>query len=560
MELNDFLISIDSLFGSAPWFPFVLLGVGLFFSIYLKFPQIRLFKHAWSVLFGKDKEFEEHKAKGETSHFQAMSMALSGTIGTGNIGGVGLAIYLGGPAAIFWMLVTAFVGMTTKFVEVSLSHKYRVTVEDGTVSGGPMYVMDHGLNWKPLAILFAITISITSMGSGSMPQVNNMAQVLRETFDINEMLTGAIATLLLGFVVIGGVTRIAHFAARIVPTMAMLYFIGACAVILTNYTNIIPSFISIFADAFKGSSALGGFLGATFAFAFNRGVNRGLFSNEAGQGAAAIAHASAITEEPVSEGVVALLEPFIDTIMICTLTGLVILSSGVWIEKHENIFQSSDFTIIDGEYSDQIEADKDELYKYLNFMDDNKIQDYNGEITVLNGVMNTEGVTILNARSVAEDVIFYKADETGERQLYTGDISVSEGDLDDPDIVVIGKSLVHSAALTSIAFTKSFLGQGGKYIVAIALTLFAFSTAVAWSYYGNRCIVYLFGIKGILPFRMVYLTGFFFASFADTTIIWTVAAITVAFSTLPNLLCMMMMRKEIKQMVNDYVDGIKQPN
>jgi alanine or glycine:cation symporter, AGCS family len=554
LALNDYLVSIDSLLGSAPWFPFVLLGVGLFFSIYLKFPQIRLFKHAWNVLFDPE---TGSKAKGETSHFQAMSMALSGTIGTGNIGGVGLAIYLGGPAAIFWMLVTAFVGMTTKFVEVSLSHKYRVTIEDGTVSGGPMYVMDHGLNWKPLAVLFAITISITSMGSGSMPQVNNMAQVLRETFNIDEMLTGGVATILLGFVVIGGVTRIASFASKIVPIMAMLYIIGAGAVIITNYENIIPSFVSIFADAFKGSSALGGFLGATFAFAFNRGVNRGLFSNEAGQGAAAIAHASAITEEPVSEGVVALLEPFIDTIMICTLTGLVILSSGVWIEKHENIFQKSDFTIIEGEYSDKDAVDKTELYKYLNFLDDNKIQEYGREIDVQNGKMITADVTILNARSVAEDVLFYKNSGSGELQYYTGKISVTGGDLDDVDIVVIGKSLVHSAALTSIAFTKSFLGQGGKYIVAIALTLFAFSTAVAWSYYGNRCIVYLFGIKGILPFRLVYLTGFFLASFADTTIIWTVAAITVVFSTLPNLLCMLMMRKEVKTMVQEYTNNLK---
>ena len=554
MELNDFLISIDSLLGSAPWFPFILLGVGLFFSVYLKFPQIRLFKHAWNVLF--DPEVES-KAKGETSHFQAMSMALSGTIGTGNIGGVGLAVYLGGPAAIFWMLVTAFVGMTTKLVEVSLSHKYRVTVEDGTVSGGPMYVMDNGLNWKPLGLLFAVTIAITSMGSGSMPQVNNMAQVLRETFGINEMLTGAIATILLGLVIIGGVTRIANFASKVVPAMAMLYIVGAGAVIITNYNSIIPSFISIFSDAFVGSSALGGFLGATFAFAFNRGVNRGLFSNEAGQGAAAIAHASAITEEPVSEGIVALLEPFIDTIMICTLTGLVILSSGVWIEKHQNTFQKSDFAIIEGKYSDKDRADKSELYKYINFLDDNKIREYSSEINILNGKMTTLNVTIINARSVAEDVVFYKDQGINGLQHYTGKLSVTLGDLDDGDIVVKGKSLVHSAALTSIAFTKSFLGQGGKYIVAISLTLFAFSTAVAWSYYGNRCVVYLFGIKAILPFRFVYLTGFFLASFADTTIIWTIAAITVVLSTLPNLLCMLMMRKEVKKMVSDYVSKIK---
>ncbi|MCP5380939.1 MAG: sodium:alanine symporter family protein [Kordiimonadaceae bacterium] len=551
MTLNDFLIFIDSFLGSAAWFPFLLIGIGVFFSIYLKFPQFRLFRHAWSVLFDPE---EGSKAKGETSHFQALSMALSGTIGTGNIGGVGLAVYLGGPAALFWMLVSAFVGMTTKFVEVSLSHKYRVTVEDGTVSGGPMYVMDNGLGWKPLAIMFAVAISMTSMGSGSMPQVNNMAQVLRETFNISEIITGVVATTLLGFVVIGGVTRIAHFAAKVVPLMAFLYFIGALAVIITNYQNIIPSFISIFADAFNGSAALGGFLGASFAFAFNRGVNRGLFSNEAGQGAAAIAHSSAITDEPISEGVVALLEPFIDTIIICTLTGLVILSSGVWTKKHENIFQQADFSIIMGNYSDNVPAERQELYKYLNFLEGSSIREYDGTIDILDGHLVSKDLTIINARSVAEDVLFYKTNEGNDLVPYTGKLSVRNGDVINVDTVIMGKSLVHSAALTSIAFTKSFLGQGGQYIVAIALTLFAFSTAVAWSYYGNRCMVYLFGIKAILPFRLVYLTGFFMASISDTTIIWNIAAITVVFSTLPNLLCMVMMRSEIKNMLDDYIE------
>lgn len=550
MDLNNFLVSIDALLGSAPWFPFALLGVGLFFTVYLGFPQIRLFKHAWSVMFDPEKD---SKATGETSHFQAMSMALSGTIGTGNIGGVGLAIYLGGPAAIFWMLATAFVGMTTKFVEVSLSHKYRITAEDGTVAGGPMYVMDRGMNWKPLAVLFATAIAITSMGSGSMPQVNNMAQVLRETFNFDEMITGGVATVLLAFVVIGGVTRIASFASKVVPSMAFLYLFGAIAVIITNFENIIPSFISIFSDAFNGSAALGGFLGASFAFAFNRGVNRGLFSNEAGQGASAIAHASAITEEPVSEGVVALLEPFIDTIMICTLTGLVILSSGVWIEKHENTFQRSDFSILEGVYSDQNDDDRETLYNHLNFIEGKAIPTLNGEIDIADGKLTTDTVTVLNARSVAEEVVFSNQDGS----VYSGMLTVTDGNLDNLDITVSGKSLVHSAALTSIAFTKSFLGEAGKYIVAIALTLFAFSTAVAWSYYGNRSIVYLFGTKGILPFRIVYLSGFFLASFSDTTIIWTIAAITVALSTIPNLICMMVMRGEMKSMLIDYVENIK---
>ncbi|MBL4601336.1 MAG: sodium:alanine symporter family protein [Emcibacteraceae bacterium] len=553
LEVNDFLVSIDAFIGSAPWFPFVLLGIGFFFTIYLGFPQIRFFKHAWNVLFDPE---AKSKADGETSHFQAMSMALSGTIGTGNIGGVGLAIYLGGPAAIFWMLMTAFMGMTTKFVEVSLSHKYRITKEDGTVSGGPMYVMDRGLKWKPLAIMFACAVALSSFGSGSMPQVNNMAQVMQSTFGIDTMITGGIASVFLAFVIIGGVTRIASFASKIVPAMALFYLVGALAVIFYNIENVIPSFISIFADAFNGSAAVGGFLGATFAFAFNRGVNRGLFSNEAGQGSSAIAHASAKTEEPVSEGMVSLLEPFIDTIMICTLTGLVILSSGVWIDKHQNTFQTSDFSIIQGQYSDQDPAQKAELFKHINFLGDDIIEEYNGEIDVVAGKMTTMTVTILNARSVAEDVLFSKDDDNGDAMPYTGKLLIIRGDLDDSDVVVTGKSLVHSAALTSIAFTKSYFGDYGKYIVAIALTLFAFSTAVAWSYYGDQAVIFLFGPKGVLPYRCLYIVGFFVASFADTTVIWTFAAITVALMTLPNVVCMFMMRKEVKEMVDDYAEKI----
>lgn len=552
LEVNNFLVSIDSFIGSAPWFPFYLLGIGLFFTIYLKAPQIRFFRHAWGVLFGKDKEFEEHKADGETSHFQAMSMALSGTIGTGNIGGVGLAVYLGGPAAIFWMLATAFMGMTTKFVEVSLSHKYRIKTDDGTVAGGPMYVMDRGLGWKPLAVFFAAAVVLSSFGSGSMPQVNNIAQAMRETFGFDEMIVGGIAAILLGFVIIGGVTRIASFAARVVPTMAALYFIGAVCVIITNIENVVPSFISIFADAFNGSAALGGFLGATFAFAFNRGVNRGLFSNEAGQGSSAIAHASAVTEEPVSEGMVSLLEPFIDTIMICTLTGLVILSSGVWTEKHENIFQTSDFSIIEGSYTDTNDEDRERLFGHLNAIDGASIPEYTGEINVVAGKMTNTDITIINARSIAEDVMF-----TADGTPITGTLNIRDGDVVESNIVVSGKSLIHSAALTSVAFTKSFLGNSGQYIVAISLALFAFSTAVAWSYYGDRAITYLVGQKGVMPYRIVYVIGFFTAAVTDTTVIWTFAAITVAFMTIPNVICMFVMRKEVKSMVNDYADKIK---
>ncbi|MBT6033866.1 MAG: sodium:alanine symporter family protein [Kordiimonadaceae bacterium] len=554
LGLNDLLISVDSFLGSAPWFPFYLLGIGLFFTVYLRFPQIRFFKHAWKVLFDPE---EKSKAHGETSHFQAMSMALSGTIGTGNMGGVALAIYLGGPAAIFWMLMTAFMGMTTKFVEVSLSHKYRIDTDDGTVAGGPMYVMDRGLGWKPLAVVFAAAVVLSSFGSGSMPQVNNIAQVMNSTFGIEMWISGLVLSVLLAFVIIGGITRIASFAAKVVPTMAAIYIIGSFCVIITNYDQILPSFISIFADAFTGSAAIGGFIGGAFAQAFSIGVARGLFSNEAGQGSSAIAHASAITDESVSEGMVSLLEPFIDTIMICTLTGLVILSSGAWTKKYENTFQAADFAILEGVYSDTNDEQKQALFNHLNFVEGGAIPTVNGEIDVVAGNMVSTGVTIINARSVAEEVVFSKEDDNGDLKPYSGKLNILNGDVEDTDVVINGKSLVHSATLTSKAFTTSFLGENGKYIVAFSLTLFAFSTAVAWSYYGDRAITYIFGAKGVLPYRICYVIGFFVAAISDTAIIWTVALITVALMTIPNVFCMFMMRKEVKEMVEDYAKKIK---
>ncbi len=343
--LNDFLLLLDSFLGSAAWFPYVLLGTGLFFTIYLGFPQIRYFRHAWKVVSGK---YDRKGDEGDTSHFQALATALSGTVGTGNIGGVALALHIGGPAALFWMWMTAFMGMTTKFVEVTLSHKYREKTSDGTMAGGPMYFMDKGLNMKWMGILFAIATVASSFGTGNLPQINNIAQAMNATFEIPHALTGGVMAILLALVIIGGITRIAAVTSKLVPTMSIIYLVGALSVILYNIENVIPSLVAIFSDAFTGSSAVGGFLGASFAYAFNKGVGRGLFSNEAGQGSAPIAHASARAHEPVSEGMVSILEPFIDTIIICTITGLVIMSSGVWTEKFENQFQRSDMVFLQG--------------------------------------------------------------------------------------------------------------------------------------------------------------------------------------------------------------------
>lgn len=553
-QLNEIFTTLHQYIGGNNWFIFLLLGTGLFFTLYLKFPQIRYFRHAVRVVRGK---YDRITDKGDTTHFQSLATALSGTVGTGNIAGVALAVHLGGPAALFWMLVTAFLGMCTKFVEVTLSHKYREFDEKGMVAGGPMYFMRKRLNiplknnkmiktgyW--LGGFFAIATVLSSFGTGSLPQINSISNAIFATFGVQHIITGAVMAVLLALIIIGGIRRIASVTEKLVPFMAIIYFLTAIAIIASNYQNIIPSFLSIFENVFTGTSAIGGFLGAGFAFAFNNGVNRGLFSNEAGQGSAPIAHAAAKAHEPVSEGIVAILEPFIDTVIICFLTGMVILSSGVWSEKVPNQFQKTDIIVLAGSYTESSEDNVAKLSNYLNNKSD--IPLYTGTLTVIDGKI-LDNNSIIHARSLAEDIVVKKGGV-----LYSGEIVVTNGSVADTpnDLIFSGKSLIHSAPLTTLAYTQSFLGESGKYVVAIGLLLFAFSTAIAWSYYGDRAMTYLIGAKYVMIYRIIFVMAFFIASFVDTTIIWNLSMLTVAFMTVPNLIGLLILHKEVKSVIGSY--------
>ena len=553
-KINEILLGLNDYLGGHWWFVYFLLLTGIFFTIYLRFPQIRYFGHAIKVVRGK---FDRKEDIGDTSHFQALTTALSGTVGTGNIAGVALAIHLGGPAALFWMLVTAVFGMCTKFVEVTISHKYRDILPDGTISGGPMYYMKKRLNIKTpsgrvirtgaiLGGFFAFATILSSFGTGNLPQINSISDAIFKSFGIEHIITGGVLAVLLGLVIIGGIKRIAKVTSTLVPAMALVYLVGALLVIFTNFSNIGPSFVSIFADAFTGTAAVGGFLGASFAFTFNKGVNRGLFSNEAGQGSAPIAHSAAKAQEPVSEGMVAILEPFIDTILICTLTGLVLLSSGVWNEKIDNRFEQADLEIIEGVYDESDGKDIRLLSRY--FSNDTSLTAYSGALEVREGEIATTGITVLHAQSFAEDVRVYQ----GEK-LYSGMLPVANGRPESgEEIFLHGRSLIHSAALTTEAFKRSVLGDWGQYIVAIGLLLFAFSTAISWSYYGGRAVTYLFGTRYVIIYRVFYVIGFFLASFTDTTIVWNLSYITIALMTIPNLLGILILRRDIKSTIGSY--------
>ena len=550
VAFNDFLLLLDGYLSGSWWFPAFLIGTGIFFTAYLGFPQFKFFSHGWRIVTGK---YAKNDSKGETTPFEALTTAMSGAVGTGNIGGVALAIWIGGPAAIFWMWITAIFGMTTKFVEVTMAHKYRTTLSDGSISGGPMYYIEKSFNKRWAGVLFAALMMICAIGSGNMPQINNIASVLDSTFSIPKLATGLILGFMLWLIISGGIKRIAKIASKLVPFMAVIYFGGALVVVVENYQNIIPSFHSIFSQVFSGSAAAGGFLGASFAMSLKLGVARGLYSNEAGQGSSPIAHASAKTEHSVEQGMVSILEPFIDTIVVCSVTALVILSSGAWIEKYENTFERSSMAIFEGKYSESNANDVEELGKYIldarKFTNDTtSVKNFSGNLSIDNGEIQQADVTIFHNNSIAEDVTFYKNGE-----LFKGALEILNGEIKDSSITVNGKSLIHSAELTSKAFGSGVLGKYGEYIVAIGLLLFAFSTAIAWSYYGDRSTAYIFGENAVRWYRMIYVICFIAAAIIDTTVVWNIAYVVVALVTIPNLFALFILRKEMKEQVTSYV-------
>ena len=551
-QFNEFLLLLDSNLSGSWWFPILLVGTGIFFTIYLGFPQFRFFGKAWKLVSGKNTKSD---AEGETTAFEALTTAMSGAVGTGNIGGVALAIWTGGPAAIFWMWITAIFGMTTKFVEVTMGHKYRTKLEDGSISGGPMYYIEHALNMKWAGILFAFLMMITAIGSGNMPQINNIALVMNTEFSVPKLFTGLFLGILLWIIIIGGIKRIASVASKIIPIMGLIYFGGALVILVENYQNIIPSFNAIFAQVFTGSAAVGGFLGASFAMSLKYGVARGLYSNEAGQGSSPIAHASS-KNTSIDQGVVSILEPFIDTIVVCSVTALVILSSGVWTEKFDTTFSKTDMVILDGTYSDTENADGTYLYpndmnqltRYVQSIDSD-VSEFSGVLEIQQGQLMSSDITVLHSRSIAENIL---VNDNIEKILYTGSVTVIDGKVKEP-VIFEGKSLVSSAELTAKAFSQGIFGQYGGKLVAIALLLFAFSTAITWCYYGDRSTAYIFGERGVFWYRNFYVLCFILAAVIDTTIVWNIAYVVVALVSIPNLIALFVLRNEMKDLTKEFI-------
>ncbi|MGB1327754.1 MAG: alanine/glycine:cation symporter family protein [Porticoccaceae bacterium] len=433
---------IDTI-NSVVWGPVMLvllLGTGVFLTIGLRGMTITRIPYA----FGQLLKGRKGSGEGEISPFNALMTALSSTVGTGNIAGVATAIGIGGPGALFWMWCTALVGMATKYAEAVLAVNYRETDAEGKKVGGPMYYIKNGLGkrWKPLAFLFALFGSLAGFGLANTVQSNTVSQVLHNNFNIPTLASGIVMAIMVALVLLGGIKRIAQVAGKLVPLMTVIYLLATAIILLIHIADIPAALALIVDSAFNGMAATGGFAGATVMLALRMGVSRGIFSNESGLGSAPIAHAAAETNSPVRQGTIAMLGTFIDTLIICTMTGLVLIVSGVW------------------------------------------------------------------------------------------------------------SSELEGAAMTLQVFDSS-LPFGGS-ILSICIALFAFTTMLGWSYYGERCAQFLLGPKIVLPFRVLWVIGVFIGTQMSLGLVWKMSDALNGMMAIPNLLALLLLSPVVFKLTKQY--------
>lgn len=437
------------------WGPFTLIllaGTGIYLTAGLGFLQLRKLGYGFRLLWqGRKSDHEE----GDITTFNALMTALSATVGTGNIVGVAGAIAIGGPGAVFWMWMIALVGMATKYSEAVLAVKYREVDSRGRQQGGPMYYIKNGLGdrWKWLAFLFALFGTIAAFGIGNGVQSNSVAHTLHSTFAFPLWATGLILSVLTAAVLIGGIKSIGAFAGKVVPFMAIVYVGGALIIIFNHIDDVPAALMIIIRDAFTGSAAAGGFVGSTIMLAIQKGIARGVFSNEAGMGTAPIAHAAAKTNNPITQGTVGMLGTFLDTIIICTMTALVIVMMSGWT---------------------QVDA------------------------------------------------------ATGKQ--------------------------ISDAAITAYSFSTGLPGVG-EYIVTFGLVFFAYTTIIGWSFYGERCAEYLFGVNVIVPYRVLWVIIVFVGTTVELDLIWLIAEILNGLMAIPNLIALLLLSPVVFKMTRDYYNN-----
>ena len=468
--IADVIATVNGYLNDFIWGPIMLvffLLVGLMFTVRTKVFQISHIKDWLDVtflqLFRKgNKKVLRTDDKHSISQFQSLCTALAATIGVGNISGVAVALALGGPGAIFWMWLSAFLGMMTNYAENTLGIKYRYKNEKGNWVGGAMIYIEKGLGWKWLAVIFSVFCMLASFGIGNMSQGNEIANGLKNSFGVPSWISALLIMVLAGLVIIGGIKRIASVAEKIVPFMAVTYILGALIIIGCNITALPGAFASIFRNAFNFSSAAGGVAGFTIMIAMRRGISRGVFSNEAGLGSSVMVHSASDVKEPVIQGMWGIFEVFADTLVVCTMTAMTILTSGV----------------------------------------------YDG----------------------AEYAAYIGKDLPGH--------------------------LKSGVALTSAAFESVFGSLGGKFI-SVAVMLFAFTTILGWSYYGERAIEYLFGLKAVPIYKVIFILVIFVGCNASLQLVVDISDTFNGFMALPNLIAVTLLSGQVIQMTKDYIARVR---
>jgi alanine or glycine:cation symporter, AGCS family len=426
----------------------LLIGTGLYLTILLKGVQFRYLGYAISQVFAKQRK----DSQGDISHFNALMTSLAGAIGTGSIVGVATAISVGGLGSLFWMWVTAFVGMATKYSESLLAVKYRILDDRGEMVGGPMQYIERGLGWKWMAVVFAVFGAIAAIGTGNLVQVNAISEAVNHMWTIDPWVSGVIIAILTGLVILGGVKSIGHVAGILVPVMALFYMIGGLIIIISKIHLVPPAFFLILKSAFKGQAAMGGFMGATIMMAIQRGVSQSVFSNEAGLGISSIAAATAKTDSPGRQAMVIMTGALMSTVIVCSVTGFVIA------------------------------------------------------ITQVQGQLNSAG------------------------EALTG------------------------ATMAITAFNSSL--QGGSYVVSIGLILFAFSTVIAWAYYGEKCFEYLFGERSIMLYRIIFTLIVIPGAALKIEVVWHLANIMNGLMVIPNLIALIGLSKVIRAETNSFLESV----
>jgi alanine or glycine:cation symporter, AGCS family len=528
-----------------PFVVLALLGTGVFLTLRLGFVQLRRLGHGVKVVSGR---YDDPSHPGDVSHFQALSTALSATVGIGNIGGVAIAIHWGGPGALFWMWMTALVGMATKYAEVVLAQRYRVVeAEEGgnTVAGGPMYYIERGLGprFRPLALFFAAMLGLTALLTGNGVQANTVADTMEAVFAIDPAITGVCTAALVAAVILGGIRRIGRVTAILAPAMALLYVTAGLVILGMNAGQIPGTLALIVREAFEPSAGIAGTGVGAVLVTMMWGVKRGLFSNEAGQGSAPIAHAAAKTDEPVAEGVVALLEPFIDTILICTMTALVVVMTGAWTER-----VSTEIALGGGDLA------------WVAKSPDGGVGPAKppASIAIRDGVVveADAGPTVhVGWHDVAVERLY---EDEAQTLPFTGVIEPGNKQAVRDDGTVLrslwGHAVESGAPLTMLGFRKGLspLGDMGHYVVLVSVLLFGISTAISWSYYGDRCAHYVLGAGAVLPYRMLFVAMHFAGAVLPLKLAWELGDVMLGLVILPNLVALVLLAPQVAELTRDY--------